>query len=214
MAINNYDYIAGSYDLISRLIFQKSIINSQKTLATFVTSPAEILIVGGGTGAILEEITKIHPTGLNIIYVDISSKMIGLAKKRDFKQNQVEFLHMAVENYISNQKYDFIITAFVFDNFSEFKCELIFRRLNDLLHSNVSWLFADFKVQQDWNRVWQKPLLKCMYWFFWIVCRIEAVDLPDMDSNFGNANYTAVYHRQHFFRFIQSFVYRRAQPII
>ncbi|GLU57167.1 class I SAM-dependent methyltransferase [Dyadobacter frigoris] len=209
MLTNNYEYIAGTYDWISRLIFQKSIINSQKSLAAFMISPSDILIVGGGTGGILEEITRLHPDGLRITYLDISSKMIALAKKRDIKKNEINFLQMPVESYFTDQRFDFIITCFVFDNFSNQKSKSIFNLLDNLLRVKGSWLFADFQVQKDWNRLWQNALLKCMYCFFWIVCSIEAVNLPDMDENFRQANYTIFYHRQHFFRFIQSVVYRR-----
>ena len=76
---NNYNTIAGYYDFLSRTIFQRSIINAQVALLSYIKPNSTVLIVGGGTGWILE---KIEPAGLEITYVEISENMLALSRKR------------------------------------------------------------------------------------------------------------------------------------
>ncbi len=77
----NYNKIAKYYDLISRLVYGKAIIKAQVSLLKFIPANSSVLIIGGGTGWVLEELAKIHQEGLTIIYVENSSKMIALAQK-------------------------------------------------------------------------------------------------------------------------------------
>ena len=57
---NNYNGIAKFYDALSRIVFQRSIIISAQFLIEFIADNNKVLIVGGGTGWILEEISKLH----------------------------------------------------------------------------------------------------------------------------------------------------------
>ena len=69
----NYDNSAWFYDRLSRLIYGKALVRSQVYLLRYIPAGSIILIAGGGTGWILEEISKLHPSGLKITYVEISS---------------------------------------------------------------------------------------------------------------------------------------------
>ena len=56
---SNYDNSAWFYDGLSRVVYGNALISSQVYLLQFIPSNATILIVGGGTGRLLEEIAKI-----------------------------------------------------------------------------------------------------------------------------------------------------------
>ncbi len=73
---------------------------------------SSVLIVGGGTGWILEDISKLHSTGLTIDYIESSAKMISLSKKKNYMKNEINFINLPVENYILKKKYDVILTRF------------------------------------------------------------------------------------------------------
>jgi ubiquinone/menaquinone biosynthesis C-methylase UbiE len=209
---NNYDQIAGSYDMLSRLVFRKSIVHAQQVLLRLLNAPCRLLIVGGGTGWILEELAKIHPKGFVITYVEISGKMIALAKKRDFKQNQVSFIHTPIEDFESQEKFDAVLTPFLFDNFGTEKAEHVFSKLDQFLMEGGKWLFVDFYIDKKINGIWQKILLKSMYWFFKIVCHVEASKLPEMESLFSQSGYVVIDKSYHFQGFIQSVAYRKVTP--
>lgn len=206
---NNYDKIAGSYDAISRLVFQKSIVRSQQALLPYIKTPCRILIVGGGTGWILEELSKVHARGLSITYVEISKNMIGLAQKRNWQQNRVSFVHSAIEDYQTELKFDVVMTPFLFDNFRTERTETVFKLLDKLVLPGSLWLFTDFHVEKNASGIWQAALLKMMYWFFRTICHVEADQLPDLNAQFVHARYACIFKSLHFGGFIHSLVFRK-----
>ncbi|RZL39782.1 MAG: methyltransferase domain-containing protein [Pedobacter sp.] len=111
--INNYDKIANYYDSLSRLVFGKSQLNAQINQLKNIKKNSSILIVGGGTGWILEEIGKRHPSGLKITYVEISAKMLALSKDRDYGANSVLFIHSSIEDFNLGDHFNIILTPFL-----------------------------------------------------------------------------------------------------
>jgi len=208
--LNNYDRIAAVYDGLSRLIFGKAIVRAQQSLLPLLAPPARVLVVGGGTGWILEEMAKICPSGLTIDYVEISSKMLEMARKRDFKNNHVTLVHTGIEDYHAPARYDVIMTPFLFDNFSQARAQGVFEKLHSMLKDGALWLFTDFYIDKGLNRFWQKALLRSMYVFFQNISHVEARDLPDMAPHFQNHHYYLTLETYHFGRFIRSAAYRKS----
>jgi len=206
---NNYDNIASYYDFLSQLVFGSSLIKAQSLFLNYVKPKSSILIVGGGTGRILEYLAREHASGLVITYVEISAKMIAAARKRDWKQNQVYFVHQAVEDFSSPLQYDVILTAFLFDNFTEPKIRLTFSQLDSMLNSGGLWLFADFTYDKNKGKWWQKILLSLMYKFFRLTCHIEATDLINMEDIFDRNGYLKVFENTYYAGFIKSIVYNK-----
>lgn len=208
--LNNYDRIAANYDRLSRLIFGKAIVRAQQSLLPLLAPPARVLIVGGGTGWILEEIARFHPAGLTIDYVEISSKMLDLARKRDFKDNQVIFVHAGIEDYTAPAAYKVVMTPFLFDNFGRERAQVVFEKLNNMLENGGLWLFTDFHIDKGLNRLWQKALLRSMYVFFRNISHVEADQLPDMQALFKTSNFRIISETFHFGRFIHSVAYGKS----
>jgi ubiquinone/menaquinone biosynthesis C-methylase UbiE len=205
---NNYDNAAWFYDRLSRLVFGKSIINAQVYLLEYITPASNILIVGGGTGWILDEITKLHPTGgLKITYVELSAKMMALSRKRNIGANDVKFINAAVENVQLPQAFDVVITPFLFDNFSRATAHRVFNNINSSLQPNGLWLYADFEPT---GKMWQKMLLKIMHTFFKVLCGIEATKLPDVKHFFTDQRYKPVNSKAIFGDFIRATIYSRS----
>lgn len=115
----NYNNSAWFYDQLSRLVYGRTLIKAQAYLLKYVPENANILIVGGGTGEILEELSKVHPAGLQITYVEIAKNMMTRSKKRDVDNNEVVFINDAIENVALKANFDVVITPFLFDNFKE-----------------------------------------------------------------------------------------------
>lgn len=204
----NYDKIAKIYDLLSRIVFGRQIVKAQVCLVKYIRPQSTILIVGGGTGWILEELAKQFSTGLIIDYVESSAQMTALSEKRNYKDNTVNFLNLPVENFVYTHSYDVIITPFVFDNFKPDKASVVFDKLNSILKSKGLWLYADFVYSENEGALWQKLLLKIMYLFFRITTSIEAGDIENMDPFFDN-KYQKVFEGWFYTRFIRSDVYQK-----
>lgn len=205
---NNYNAIANIYDFLSRIVFQKSIVHAQVFLLKYIPEKSRVLIVGGGTGWILEELSKIYTTGIEITYVEKSGRMIALSKQKNIQHNSIEFINEGIEEFSTEKKFDVVFTAFLFDNFQPEKIEFVFAKLNQLLNSGGVWLYADFKNDKINSAWWQKFLLKTMYLFFKITCNIETQKLIDMTQYFSSG-YNKAAEKCFYSNFIKAVVYKK-----
>jgi ubiquinone/menaquinone biosynthesis C-methylase UbiE len=204
---SNYDNSAPFYDGLSQLIYGRSLVKSQVYLLQYIPANTKILIVGGGTGWILEEIAKIHPSGLGITYVEISAKMTALSQKRNIGGNKVIFINDAIENVMLAGNYDVVITPFLFDNFKEDNLPLVFKHIHQSLKPNGLWLCTDFQVT---GAIWQRALLKSMYLFFKLLCGIETTKMPDIEAQFSKHGYKKKSAKTFFADFIISTQYQKS----
>jgi ubiquinone/menaquinone biosynthesis C-methylase UbiE len=197
----NFNNSAWFYDRLSRLVFGRAIVNAQVYLLQYIPENANILIVGGGTGWILEEITKLQPLGLNITYVEVSVKMTAVSKKRNIGHNRVVFINESIENVNLPPGFDIVVTPFLFDNFREQTLQKVFINIHALLKPGGLWLNCNFQLSGKW---WQQFLLKLMFLFFRIVCNIEASQLPDIERLFDLHDYTTIAQQTFFGEFVVS----------
>ena len=204
----NYDKIAGTYDFLSRLIFGQQIIEAQVSLFKYIPSGSSILIVGGGTGWILERLAEKHPQGSEIDYIESSERMLALSQKRDIKENIINFTHMPIEDFMTDKQYDVIITPFLFDNFRKEKLEFVFTKLDNLLKPDGLWLYTDFDHDNSQKYLWQKLLLKAMYFFFQHLSTVEAKELSSIEEYF-TPSYSIESDQSFYFKFIRSVAYRK-----
>ena len=205
---NNYDAAAWFYDGLAQLVFGKALINAQRFLVKHISAGKKILIVGGGTGWILEEIAAVCPSGLQLVYVEISAKMLHLSKQRNCGENEVKFVHAGIGDYQIEQSFDVILTPFLFDNFAETRIRSVFRQLHLSLKPNGLWLLCDFQVQENFAGLWQKIILQTMYWFFGWLCSVETRKLICMDAFFRAENYRLLSEKTFYRGFVVSQVYR------
>lgn len=203
-----YDAIAGIYDRLATLVFGNKLRKAETAHLNYISPKANILLVGGGTGRISEDITHLHPEGLTIDFVDISGEMIRLAKQRNTGANSVTFIHQSITAFSASNCYDIVITPFLLDNFSQPTAEKVFAILHQALKPNGYWLYTDFSVSTT-HSVIQKGMLYVMYTFFRMACKIEAHKLPDVLSCFAFFHYQLVSHQTYLQHFIVSSAYQK-----
>jgi ubiquinone/menaquinone biosynthesis C-methylase UbiE len=203
----NYNNSAWFYDRFSRLVYGRALINAQVYLLRFISPGSAVLIVGGGTGWILEKLTRIHTGGLKITYVEVAAEMMRLSKKRKTGNNQVTFINDAIENVTLKADFDVVITPFLFDNFTSDTLQKVFNHINTLLKPEGKWLNVDFQLTGKW---WQNILLKSMFLFFKILCNIEASQLPDIEKQFEQYGYKTIEQQTFFGDFVVATAYSRA----
>ncbi len=205
----NYDRTAWFYDTLANIVFGNTLIRAQQHLLPLIPPRSRILIVGGGTGRILEDIAAIHPEGLNIMYVEISPKMTAHARKRNVKANKVKFTIDAVEHVPLQPEFDVIITSFLFDNYTEQSLPFTFGHLHTALLLGGIWLNTDFQVTGKW---WQPLLLKSMYRFFKLFSNIPVSVLPDVKKQFLTRGYQLVDSQTFYGNFIVTECYKNPLP--
>ncbi|WP_428328461.1 class I SAM-dependent methyltransferase [Mucilaginibacter sp.] len=204
----NYNNSAWFYDRLSRMVYGKALVNAQVWLLQYIPANSNILVVGGGTGWILDELAKLHPAGLQITYVEVAANMMALSKKRNVAANKITYMNLPIENAELSRVFDVVITPFLFDNFTEQTLQKVFNHINLLIKPNGLWLNADFQLTGKW---WQNVLLKTMFMFFRILCNIEASRLPDIETHFKNNGYTVIGQQTFFNEFIISKVYKAGE---
>ncbi len=202
----NYNPVARYYDKLSRLVFGNNLLEAQSYFLDRIPPGSKVLIVGGGTGQILEEITRLQPSGLHITYIDSSTKMTDIARCKNITNNKVIFITAPVETTNFEYTFDVIITPFLFDNFKPDSAAKIFSAIDRYLAKDGLWLYTDFR---NTKALRQKLLLKIMYAFFRLFCGIEATQLPDIKNCFENSGYAVVMGNTFMKGFIASTVYKR-----
>jgi ubiquinone/menaquinone biosynthesis C-methylase UbiE len=201
----NYNNSAWFYDRLSRMVYGRALISAQVYLLRYIPANTNLLIVGGGTGWILEEITKLYPSGLNITYVEVAPDMMARSKKRTIANNKVVFINDAIENIHVETAFDVVITPFLFDNFTQQTLQQVFDHLHSMLKPGGAWLNCDFQLTGKW---WQNVLLRSMFVFFRFICNIEASKLPDVEGLFKTHGYKAIAQQTFYGDFIVSKVYQ------
>jgi ubiquinone/menaquinone biosynthesis C-methylase UbiE len=205
---SNYDNSAWFYDRLAKVFYGDALKNAQVYLLQLIKPQSTILIAGGGTGWILEEIARIHPSGLTITYVEISAKMVALSRKRLVGSNQIIYINKPIEEVQLNTAFDIVITPFLFDNFKEDTLTTVFVHLDKLLKADGTWLNTDFQLTGKW---WQNVLLKTMFIFFKVICGIETSVLPDIERQFNVHRYKVIAQKNFYGDFIGSKAYRKQQ---
>ena len=203
----NYDNIAFIYDRLAGLVFGNALVQAEEFLAAAVPPLSQIVIAGGGTGRLLENICRKHSSGLTITYIDISANMLARARQRFMGTNTVYFVQADIKYVQLPAMADVVITSFFMDNFSNPTTSLVFNKLQTLLKAGSIWLFADFSMTEK-PPLWQKALLKIMYTFFKLTCNIEAICLPDIPLLFAENNFEPVCRQTFFNSFVTAAVYK------
>ncbi len=202
-----FDKIAPFYDGLSFLIFGNLLLKAQLEFISLSRPPCKILIVGGGTGKLLEEICKRYPEGLDIHYLDFSIKMIEKGKRKNIYKNRVCFEVENIANFKSStESYDVILTPFFMDCFEVIAQEKIHTMLGNSLKSGGLWFFTDFHLNA-FSPPWQKWLVRWMYRFFFRACGLKDCRLPDAEALF--TSYKLLNGKSFLGNFILSNVYRK-----
>lgn len=176
-----YDNTIWFYERLSKLVFGQAQVKAQEHFLNWIEPGSNILIIGGGTGQILESISRIHPSGLHITYVEVSPKMMTLSRKRNVEHNEVDFITNDIAQITFSRRFDVVITAFLFDNFSNEELAAIFPQINHWVNPGGLWLDTDFQLT---GPVWQKLMLKSMYFFFGLMKAVKVNKLPDAQGVF------------------------------
>ncbi|MDA8886828.1 methyltransferase domain-containing protein [Bacteroidia bacterium] len=188
--LNSYNRIAPFYSILSRIVYGKSLIHIQEKLVSYLPKEGNILILGGGDGAVLPYLFK-HAPLLSISYVESSSQMIELASKKTNSGQQITFYHND-DFSVDEQQIDFIFAAFFFDLFDEEKIRSIIHSLEDNCNctNGIRWFIADFDLSDISKNVWiRKFQIKLSITFFVLSTQHKTRNLPLIFNAFDKTGY-------------------------
>lgn len=175
MKENDFDRIAFCYDLLVKLVFGKSLARAQSAHLHLIKSEGRVLILGGGTGLILQQVLA-QAENTRIDYVEASYEMLKRAKSRVEENPKVNFVHGTHED-IPAVDYDFIITPFVLDVFEADALMEVSLLLRDKLSEAGMLLCTDFGQTNRW---YYRLLVWLMHRFFRLTTRLRSGELQDI----------------------------------
>lgn len=196
----NFNQVAGAYDFLKRVVFGRQIDEASLYFLDQIPSNARILILGGGTGKILEGFKSSH----HITYLELSEAMIHKARRVEYKAS-IDFIQVDVLKWVSKNQFDYIITPFVLDCFTETELNLIFPKLKKILRKYGNWVQTDFYPK---NRA-HKMLVKFMCIFFNLTANLKIDELADFDSYFEDHQFLLKRKALFYHSMIESKIYQK-----
>lgn len=200
-AVSNFNRIAGWYDRLASVFSGGRIKKSQLHFLPILHDRKNILVLGGGTGWIIQSILSYAP-GCRVVYIDASAAMIRRARKMCGADRRVTFI-IGTENDIpQSEVFDAVITNFYLDLFAQRDLERMVTVVDGYLDKSAIWIATDFISARTWHQV----LLKVLYQFFRITTGLQTQTLPAWESELSR-RYQEKQRSKFFSGFIQSSVF-------
>src|SRR5258706_3883139 len=116
----NFNFIAPVYDPLAFLVYGNNLKKAKKTFFEKIPSQARVLLMGGGTGNILNDLLAKKPF-IMVDFVEASSAMMRIAEKNLKKefQERVNFINGDHHSIPKGVEYDVITSFFVIDCFKQ-----------------------------------------------------------------------------------------------
>lgn len=209
IVLNDFDLIAPIYDRLADLVFGKSIINCQIEYFYLIPPNAHILIVGGGTGWIVNFILN-QSKNATIVYVEKSRKMIEITKSKIKGEHlgKITFYAGSIENFDSNEQFDVVINNFFLDLFALDNLKQVLKRTKQILKPEGLFLVSDFQLENTWRaNLWQRPLMALMHLFFRVFANLDSDDLKQIKEEVQLTGFQIIKEKNYFGRMIFSAVY-------
>ncbi len=208
---NNFDSVAWCYDFLSSLVFGDKIKKSQTVLFQHINDNSKVLIIGGGTGWVILELMQAKKVS-RIDYIELSEKMLQKARSisQTDKNIMLNFIHGDENSIPEGETYDIVISFYFLDLFQKERLEKVISKLVNGLRLEGKLLLADFNVSSP-SPLLHKLLVKTMYLFFSLTCRIETKKLIDPRPLLNSYNLHSCYRTSFFNGLIVSEAFRKVR---
>lgn len=181
-----FDRITALYDAIVCFFSFNRINKSQLAFLSHLSTQDTALILGGGTGYFLQKVLEQNQE-IHITYVDVSAKMIELAKKR-IEMNRAEdlirvsFICKSAEDF-EWTTYDFIICNYFLDLFDDTFVKVLAEKFKKHLNPQGLLYVTDFHIPKanGFLKWCTKMGLKVLYAFFRWAANLSTNQLPEME---------------------------------
>lgn len=189
----NCDPIARGYRWLEYIGFGRELERRRNAFLGEISDARKILVLGEGDGRFLvrlvEETTHERPTkglpGVEIHYIDLSWRMLELARKRleaaghagdGITFEQANALAVA----LPRAAYDLIVTHFFLDCFHEADAAKLVQNVADAALPHARWLISEFRQPGGgWRAVWAWLWLRVLYLFFRVTTGLRTSRLID-----------------------------------
>lgn len=170
----NCNSIARLYRWIEYAAFGRALQRRRVAFLPEVADARRALVLGDGDGRFLEKLVKENPRA-HFDYVDLSGRMLELARGRAGTGRVTYHRADALEFALPERGYDLIVTHFFLDCFNEAGAARLVERVARAACPKARWVISEFRESSWWAAVW----LRLMYAFFGIATGLETQRLID-----------------------------------
>ena len=171
----NCDRIARWYALLEHAAFGSALERCRVRFLPDLADAKRVLALGDGDGRPLVALLQACPAA-QVDYIDLSAKMLALARKRTDHDKRVTFIQAdALTMPLPQAEYDAIVTHFFLDCFDEQNASRLIERIARAAKPGARWIVSEFRAEQWWSR-W---LVSWLYFFFRITTGLKTRCLPD-----------------------------------
>jgi len=174
-----FDRVAPHYDWMEDLLAGQKLERCRQAMLTYLPPLTHILLAGEGHGRFLGALLEVQPSA-RVTCVDSSGKMLARARRRLQRSAQAEDRVRFVEADLfawdgEGEKYDLVVTQFIFDCYERAEVEMLARHLAALTQPQALWMVTDFQVPLSGPARWRAWLIhRAMYLFFRIFANLPA----------------------------------------
>jgi ubiquinone/menaquinone biosynthesis C-methylase UbiE len=210
--------IAPFYELFEHLSFGRTLERRRFAFLSKMRGAHEILECGGGDGRFIARLVD-ENTKARIDFVDLSSKMTELAKRRVFRTlpndcKRIAFHNQDIRKFSPQQDckgYDLIITHFFLDCFADLQTQEIVSRISGWAVPGAKWIVSEFNVPNErLRRMWTAGIVRSLYLAFGLTTGLQTTRLPDYGSALLKAGFQRESVEDACGGLLQSSLWRRA----
>jgi ubiquinone/menaquinone biosynthesis C-methylase UbiE len=201
----NADRIARPYRWFEYATFGNALQQRRTALLADAGDARRVLLLGDGDGRFLEKLVEQNPLA-RIDYVDVSGRMLELARARAGTGRVTYHQADALEIPLPECGYDLIVTHFFLDCFNEAGAARLVERAALAACPNARWLISEFR-----RRWWSSQLLAGMYLFFRITTGLQTRRLIDHHPLLARHGFRVVRTESAWFGLLASELWARAK---
>lgn len=184
---NNFNAVAPFYDAVARLVFGNKLKKIQQHYLTELPKEGNVLILGGGTGEILEWLPESQ--NLSVTYVELSAGMLKRAEKRQSNAAYTKFECKDFLAFDAEMVYDVVIANFFLDCFAEENLEGVILKIAGLLKQNGQLYVSDFQLSAKPKH---RLLSRLMHAFFRLTTGLQSSKLRDIPNAIEQYGFCAI----------------------
>ena len=170
----NCDSIARWYRWIEYAGFGGELQRRRVAFLGKVADPRRIIVAGEGDGRFLVRLVD-QNRDASIDYVDVSERMLGLARERAGTDRVTYHQADALTLQLPEAEYDLICTHFFLDCLDEQDAPRFVDRISRASTIHARWLISEFREPHTWARF----IVRTLYFFFHLTTGLGTTRLVD-----------------------------------
>ena len=170
----NCDWIAPHYWWIERLGMGRTLARRRRWFLPQLKNARRALVLGDGDGRFLRQLLQQNSV-VQADYVDLSSRMLELARKKAGVDRVVYRRADARALEFAQGEYDLISTHFFFDCFDSQELEALIASVAARAAPGARWVVSEFRT----DTIAARMLVRALYLFFRIITDLRNQSLAD-----------------------------------